>query len=301
MKRFFPLFFAACLVAALSATALAQAGGPPKVLLFEREQIKPGKFDDHEREANSFARTLAHAQAAGEPVYVRFGLTPVAGNYNEVSYIYGFDSLERWAQSQRDIERWMTTPGPMKTFYDRAAGPAPAEDFHESVRSMVGVYQPSMSYNPRANLAKARYVTVSTFHVRPGHYGDWMRLVSMYVDAMKRVKGDPHFAGYEVVGGAPDGTFVFLSSMESMAELDAELSHSGEFPQAMGDKLGDFERLGAATIDSVETTIYAIDPRISNPPAAFVAADPAFWSQELPAAPQAAAATARAAARKRMR
>ena len=289
MKRTFLLLSAACLLAALSVSAAAQTAGPPKVFLFEREELKPGAFDAHLREANNFARMLAHARKAGEPAYVRLGMFPVAGNYNEVFYAYPFNSLEQWAQSQRDIQRWMSTPGPMRTYFESIAGPQrPAEDLHTSVRSMVAVYRPEMSLNPRQSLAKARYLSLSTMRVKMGHYGDFMKLAALYIDAMKRMKGDHHWAMYEVVGGAPEGTFLVLSSMEKLAEMDEMMAGASEFPKAMGDKLDDFEKMSAAALDSIVTTIYQFDPKMTNPPEEFVAADPKFWSQEMPAPPPAA-------------
>lgn len=284
MKRTFLLLSAVCLLFTFVASAAAQTAGPPRVFLFEREELRPGKFEEHLKESNTFARTLAYAKKAGQASYVRLGMFPVAGNYNEVMYAYPFDSLEQWAQSQRDIERWMTTPGPVKAYFDGLTGPPRAgEDLHTSNRSMVAVYNPALSYNPRTS-PKTRYIAISTFRVKPGHYGDWMRLVGMYTDAVKKMKGDHHWAAYESVGGAPDGTFLILSSMESLAEMDADMAGSAEFPKAMGEKLDDFEKLTAATVESITTSIYQLDPKMTNPPEAFVAADPKFWSQEMPAA-----------------
>jgi len=286
MKRTFLLLSAVCLLFTLNAArAAAQAGGPPRVFLFEREELRPGKFEEHLRESNTFARTLAYARKAGQASYVRLGMFPVAGNYNEVVYAYPFESLEQWAQYSRDLERWMTAPGPVKAYFDGLTGPPRAgEDLHTSNRSMVAVYHPELSHNPRTS-PRVRYVSLSTFRVKIGHYGDWMRLTAMYIDAVKKMKGDRHWAVYEAVGGAPAGTFIILTSLESLAELDATLAASAEFPKAMGEKLGDFEKLSAAAVESITTNIYQIDPRMTNPPEAFLAADPGFWSQEMPAAP----------------
>ena len=286
MKRTFLLLSAVCLLFTLTAfPAAAQTPGPPKVFLFEREELRPGKFEEHLKESNTFARTLAYARKSGQPSYVRLGMFPVAGNYNEVMYAFPFESLEQWAQYNRDIERWMTTPGPVKAYFDGLTGPPRAgEDLHTSNRSMVAVYNPMLSYNPRTSLAKTRYVSLSTFRVKIGHYGDWMKLTAMYMDAVKKMKGDHHWAVYETVGGAPDGTFIILTSLESLAELDAMMAASAEFPKALGDKLDDFEKLSAATIESITTNIYQLDPKMTNPPESFIAADPKFWSQEMPAA-----------------
>ena len=285
MKRTFLLLSAVCLLFTLAVSAAAQAGGPPKVFLFEREELKPGKAGEHLKESNNFARTLAYAKKAGQPSYVRLGMFPIAGNYNEVFYAFPFESLEQWAQYNRDIERWMTTPGPVKAYFDGLTGPPrQTEDLHTSNRSTVAVFHPELSYNPHTS-PKARYVSFSTFRVKIGHYGDWMKLTAMYIEAVKKMKGDHHWAVYEAVGGAPDGTFFILTSLESLAELDAMMANSAEFPKAMGEKLDDFEKLSAATIESITTNIYQIDPKMTNPPESFLAADPKFWSQEMPAPP----------------
>lgn len=300
MKKLTLFLSSLCFCLLTASAALAQVSSPPKVMLVEREIIKTGKYGDHLRESHDFARMLAHAKSANEPVYTRFGLTPVAGNPNEVLYLYSFESLAQWAQSQQDIDRWTTRPGPMKAFFDRANSARPdGEDLHVSQQSMVAVYQPALSLNPRGNLSKARYMSVTTIRVKPGQYGSFMKAVGMYTDALKRMKGDSHFAVYEAMGGAPEGTFLVLSSMASMAEMDAQVAASGEFPKAMGDKLDDFEGLVARSFESMATTIYAISPQMSNAPAEFHTTEAAFWSQGLPDAAPANGNAKMTAARKR--
>lgn len=288
----FPFLF--CFVLALSVQAVAQVSGPPKVLLIEREEIKTGMFEAHERESNNFARLLSHAKTANEPVYTRFGMYPIAGNPNEVLYLYPFDSFAQWAQSQRDIERWMTRPGPMRTYFERmsnapqAATGGDAADMHVSQSSMVGFYRPDLSHNPRKDISKARYMNVSKLHVKPGQMSSFMKAVAMYKEALSRAQGDNHFAVYEIVSGAPDGLFLAISTMESLAEMDKMMMQQGEFVKAMGDKMDEFEGLIGKSFGSAWSGTYAINPRMSNPPAEFVAADPQFWSQEMPPPPAAA-------------
>jgi hypothetical protein len=297
------LLVAACFALAAPPAAAAQAGPPPKVILVEREVIKPGKAVEHTREAHNFARMLAHAATVNEPAYTRLGMTPIAGNPNEVLYIYPFESFAQWAQSQRDIERWMSRPGPVRTFFDRVSGPAdPArEDLHVSQHSMVAVYLPALSLNPNREMAKARYMNLTTIRVKPGHYGDFMKVVGMYTEARKKMKGDQHFATFEVAGGGPEATFLIFSTMESVAEMDAQAAQAGDFPKAMGDKLDDFEALVARSIESMVNNVYAFVPQMSSVPAAFHSADAAFWSQSLPEPTPAAAAGARPAANGRRR
>ena len=194
MKKISLILSTVCLLVSLVGVAAAQTAGPPKVFLFEREEIKPGKSDEHTRESNNYARTLAYAKKQGQPSYVRLGMFPIAGNYNEVFYAYPFDSMEQWAQAERDIERMRTTPGPVKAYYDGLMGPRQGEDLHTSERSMVAVYNPMLSYNVRQSLAKARYVSFSTFRIKVGHYGDFIKLTNMYIEAVKKLKGERHWA-----------------------------------------------------------------------------------------------------------
>jgi len=273
---------ALCLFLAAVSQAVVVAQ-PRKVLLLEREEIKMGKLADHEREANRFVQLLAHAKSMKEPTYNRIGMTPIAGNPNEVTYIYFYDSLDEWAKSQQNIEKWTNTPGPMKTFFDKINEPYDGgEDLHTSQRSLIAVYQPELSYNPRANIGTARYLSVTTLRAKPGHYGDFLKVVGMYISALKKMKSDDHFAVYEVQGGAREGLFLVLSSMPSLAEMDAMMERGKEFPKAMGDKLGEFEELVSKSMDPSDTVIYAFRPTMSHPPDEIVKADPTFWSWQMP-------------------
>lgn len=271
----------------------AAAQAPPKVLVFDREEIKPGKFRDHVRESNHFARVLAKAEETGQPAYHRVGMSPIAGNTNEAAYVWFFDSLDAWARSQQDIERWLSTPGPVQTYFEQLTGPLRGrEDLHTSQRSTVGVLHAPLSYNAGRDVTKARYITVTTFRVKPGHVGDFMRVAQTYIGAMRKMKSDHHWAMYEVVGGGRDSVYLAVTPMESLAEMDKLVTSGGEFVKAMGEDLDDFEELIAKTIDPSETTIYAINPHMSFVPKRFHEADRAFWGRPLPPDDAPAATTA---------
>lgn len=276
-----PFLLSALCLFLFAATASAQA--PPKVLVFDREEIKPGKFGEHTRESNNFVRTLAKAEEAGQPVPHRVGMTPLAGDTNEVAYLWFFDSLDAWARAQQDVERVLTTPGPVKTFYEDLSAPSRGrEDFHASQHSMVGVLHTQLSYNAGRDVSRTRYLAVTGFRVKPGHTGDFMRVAAMYIGAMRKMKSDDHWAMYEVVGGSRDGLFLAVSPMESLAEMDKIVTSGEEFVKAMGDDLDDFEELVAKSMEPSDTTIYAVVPEMSHVPKRVLEADRAFWGRALP-------------------
>src|SRR5918912_192694 len=85
MKRFLLPLSLLCLTLSLMSQALAQTSGPPKVMLFERDEFMPGTAEAHERESNNFVRMLANAKnVSGEKSYYRIGKTPIAAITNEV-------------------------------------------------------------------------------------------------------------------------------------------------------------------------------------------------------------------------
>jgi quinol monooxygenase YgiN len=193
-----------------------------------------------------------------------------------------------------------TTPGPVKTLFDDlSAQMQMTEDLHTSQRTMVAVLRPDLSYNPRQNVGKARYVAITTLRVKPGHMSDFMKVAQLYIGALRKMKGDDHWALYQVVGGGRDDVFMSVSSMESLAEMDAMIARGGDFARAMGDDMDDFEQAVARSLDPIDTMIYAINPQMSHVPAEIMDADRAFWSAPLPAPTPAPARARPASARRR--
>lgn len=291
--RKFPFLLSVLCLFLFAPSAAAQA--PPKVLVFDREEIKPGKFNEHVRESNHFVRVLAKAEETGQPAYHRVGMSPIAGNTNEAAYVWFFDSLDAWARSQQDIERWLSTPGPVQALFEQLSEPLRGrEDLHASQRSMVGILHAPLSYNAGRDVTKTRFIAVTTFRVKPGHIGDFNRVAQMYIGAQRKMKSDNHWAMYEVVGGGRDNVYLAVTPMESLAEMDKMVTSGGEFVKAMGEDLDDFEDLISKSMDSSDTTIYAINPHMSFVPKRFHEADRAFWGRPLP--PDDAASASAAAA-----
>ena len=298
MKKITLLLSALCLLLLSAAPALAQGDqtptGPPKYLYIERELLKPGAFAPHTRESNNFVRMLAHARSvSGEPRYYRVGMTPVAGNANEVIYVFPFASLDDIAKYQMDVERWMSRPGPVRTFYEKisAEHPSPqaslSDDFHLSQTAMIAERVDALTYNPRASgLADARFVEMITWRVKPGQTQNFMKAGGIVVGAHREAKTDAHFATYRVRGGALDGTYFTLTSLVSMSEMNPDQSQQAAYVKAIGDKMGDLSKLSGESLTNSEVNVYRIIPTMSAVPDEWnQGANRAFWSMTLPEPP----------------
>jgi hypothetical protein len=301
MKKSLFLLSALCLLLAAS-QALAQndGGGPPKYFLIEREVLKPGTAPAHERESNNFARLLSNARGvAGETRYYRVGMTPVAGNQNEVIYVFPFNTLDDIAKYNADIERWMSRPGDQNAFYTRIAAehatphPGTNDDFHALQTSMIAELVPELSYNERPNPGVMRYVEMTTWRVKPGQDANFIKAGQMVVNAHRQAKNDIHFITYRVLGGALGGTYVTLTTFRTLSELTPSEAERMAWGKAMGDKMSELQKLTGKVFTNMETSVYAVRPTMSAVPDFFMqdSGDRAFWMTTMPEPPATATAS----------
>ena len=171
---------------------------------------------------------------------------------------------------------------------DRAIGAAaPANPANESSgavvddivppgRTLIGLYRPDWSYRAeQANrmLPAARYFHVSIHRIRPGGEGDFGESVRVRKFGMDKANLDRPDLAYQVISGAPAGTYVFLAPLSSLRMLDDAIAKMPLYFEATaGARKG-----GAESEISREHLLFRVDPRISYVSDDFASADPAFW------------------------
>ena len=115
------------------------------------------------------------------------------------------------------------------------------------------------------------------FRIRPGHYREWEDLVKLVIDGYKKVPG-AHFGTYQEAYGSPGSGFLVLITVKSAADLDAEEGQGKQFEEALGaEGVKKLDELEAACVESRQTNLFVIDPKMSYPPETWVKADPDFW------------------------
>ena len=90
MKKIVLILFSFCVLVSTGVQVSAQTpAGPPPVLQIVREDIKTGMMEAHSREANATVRIWAKANSPHQ----RLAMVPIAGNENEVTYLWPFPSF----------------------------------------------------------------------------------------------------------------------------------------------------------------------------------------------------------------
>jgi hypothetical protein len=277
-KRTAVVLFLFCVCFSTAVQAAAQsAPQTPQVLQIVREDIKTGMMEAHSREANATVRIWAKAKSP----HHRLALVPVAGNENEVTYLWPFTSFIEYQKAQKDLDKIGET---YKADFDRTRHSG--EDYHSAQRDMLCRLRADLSYNlPAPNISKCRFMRVETIRVKPGHLQDFEEQRKIVNAAHVKARVDEHMAVFQVVGGAQAGTFLVLIPWTSMDDSNL-LPHGKTYVDALGDDgAKKVARIANDAILSDDITIYAFEPQLSYAPPEWVADDPGFWTLKSTAAP----------------
>jgi hypothetical protein len=261
------LFLGSCIASAQEAADEIMA--PPKVLVIQREFVKPGKTGSlHEKSESAFIRAMT---AAKWPTHY-FAADSLSGPSRELFFV-GYPSFEAWEKDNLDTAKNAT----LSAGLDRAS--IADGELLSSYDSAAYVYRPDLSLRPDSvSVRNMRYFEISVFTVRPGHQHEWDALVKMYTSGFEKSVPHAHWATFESMYGANNGgVFLVFNPMRSLAEVDASMGDDKQFMSSMSEsdrkKLGELE---AACVESVQTNLFVFNPKMSYPSEEWIKADP-FW------------------------
>lgn len=245
-----------------------QPTAPPAVLRIFREEIKEGKAAAHEKTEAAFMQA---AEKAKYPAHI-LGLTNITGTSLAV-FLEGHPTFASIADSQAVLD----TPEFGKLDLADA-------ELRINQRSILAAYRPDLSYAAdKINLPKVRFFTIETVRVREGQEQKFTELARLLVAAAGKSGDTQSVATYQVVSGAPNGTFLLLDPMESLKSLDEGPQREQALVQAVLNGPQTMREL-TQTIANAESLLFAVDPMMSYVPKEWADASPDFWGQK-PAPP----------------
>ena len=260
------------LAAVFSAVAQEQSSGtmsPPKILTITREFVKPGKTGAmHDKTETAFVQAMARSKV---PTHY-LGMNSITGKSRSL-FFTGYDSLDAW---EKDVASQQKN-AMLSAALDRAS--VSDGELLDSLDTAAFMYNTEYSLNQQSEHATpaTRYFQVGVYHLKPGHHKEWDEGVKMVVEGYKKAQPEAHWACYESLYGAPEGTYLFITALKSANEVDSILAHNKDFMAAMGeDGMKKLEDLSAATIESSESNLFALNPNMSYVPAEWLKADE-FW------------------------
>jgi hypothetical protein len=272
-----PLF---CLAALLCCAAFPSSvlhaqteDGPPNVLVFQREYLKPGKGGmSHERSESAFVRAFAGAKY---PTHY-FALDSMSGVSRALFFI-PYDSFADWEKDNASLRANKA----LNTAIDHAQ--LMDGDLLSSFDSGAAMLRPDLSLN-KGHIRGTHYFEITTFVVKPGHENEFEELAHIYADGFRKVAPDAHWDCFELIYGTitpgiPTGsTFIVMNLMKSLAEVDKGNANFKKFADEEGASgMKKISELTAASIETTSTSLFEINPRMSYPPQQWIDNDPGFW------------------------
>lgn len=280
MKKLAGIFLGVCLAISCAEVVKAQDATqpPPKILTITREFLKPGKSGAaHVRTESAFVQALTRAKSSSHYL----AMDAITGKPRTL-FFSGHDSFDAWEKSVVAEHK----DAALSAALDRAI--AADGELLDSYETAAFVYDEDLSYQSAVDIAHMRFMEIEVFHVRSGHRHEFNEGGKLIKAAMAKANPDAHWATYDAVYGAPEGTVLVITPRKSAAEIDSDLANDPKFMAAMGeDGMKRLGEISAAAIASSESNIFAFDPRISYVGPDWIKADPDFWK------PKAASATAK--------
>ncbi len=240
---------------------------PPNVLVIGREEVKVGHRADH-----------AAFEAGWPAAYAKYNypthylaMTSNSGP-NEAWYLVGYPSF---AAMEKDND--MSDASAAMAAELRGLSKGDAEHINNNT-SMVARLVPGMTGGIPAVLPKMRYFDVTTWRVRPGHTADFMKAATMYKNASTKAKLPNPWVMYEVVSGAPSGTYLIMSPMRSLAEWDSAPADDKAWMDAAGaEGMQTMGKLVSDAVASSTSQIFEFSPKMSYVSKEWKAVNPGYW------------------------
>ena len=257
---------ATAVLATVTSTAAAQQRtSQPNLINISREIEKPFHSAAH---AAVETRWAAAYREANSP-FPNIALVAASGP-QEVWWVTAYDSFDAMGKGNAfgsDI------PG----YTQKIAKIAMEDSDHITGQSTVQARAVrEAGYGAYPDLSKMRVYSVMTVRMRPTFEGSFAEIAKHYA-AMVGGSDAVGWRSYELVAGAPAGTFLVFSSFPSWAAVDANEAAMG---RAMAAGAAHMEALGKLSREGVMSTdvrYFTVDPQMSTVTKEMAASDP-FWA-----------------------
>jgi len=249
--------------------ALAQQPFPttqPAIIQIFREIEKAGHFGAHEQtEIRWAALNRSIPNAASSLALV------AASGVQEVWWVSTYSGLDTWGKAQ--------AYGSDNPTYTAALNKIALEDAdHINTTIMTQAEAvPDASYGAFPDVRTVRVYSILTVTTRPGGEAAFIDVAKRYAAIMKAKGVQTSWRAYQVISGAPAGTFLIFSSFPSWDAVEAERKATGA--AMAGTNAADLEALNKAVsagIVNMNARYFTVNPKMSTVPKEMMS-DP-FWS-----------------------
>jgi hypothetical protein len=249
----------------------AKVTHPPKVLVIDVENLKPGKSGSAHRKTES--AFVAAAQKAKSPDHY-LAMDALSGPPRSL-FFFSYDSfaaLEKSNQAEManadlsaDLDRAFADDGELLTGMSRN----------------IFTLRDDIIPEPGVSIPTMRYMQISRIKVRIGHQAEWEEYLKMLRSNLDKTEPGRHIALYQsAYGWENGGIWLLITPMKSLSEVDAADANSAKFREGMGEaNMKHYRELAAACVESAQRNLFAFNPDMSYVQDEWVTVD-SFWKHK---------------------
>lgn len=266
---------ALAIVGTVPAAAQTMPTSQPAIIDIGRELEKPGHFIAHEQvEARWVDLNRRHNFPGTYIALVAGSGTP------EVWWVSPYSGLDAFGKA------WAF--GSDNPMYTAALNRIAVEDGEHLASSnrMQAAAVPDASYGTFPEIGAMRVFSITTVQMRPGHEAAFTEIAKRYAAIVQSKNVTASWRSYEVIAGAPGGTYLIFASYPSWDQVEAERK---AMMAAFGSTApADLEGMMKSVRESVmnsNSRFFTVNPRMSLVPKELMASDP-FWAPKPAPAPK---------------
>jgi hypothetical protein len=154
---------------------------------------------------------------------------------------------------------------------------APFPDLLARTQTLIASYRPSLSHRANEGMEmfpKIRYLDFAVIRIRLGTEADLTKLLKLRSFSLAGINADRPEIVFEVIAGAPPGTYLMLAPMTSLSGLDGGRVDTPAYAEGATEAA---KKLAADTELAREHVWFRIEPRMSRVSDPFASQDPNFW------------------------
>jgi len=244
---------------AQTVTPSPETGVTPNTLLLYRADLVPGKETAYAQTESDIARGYANAKI---PVYW-LALQSATGS----PHVLYFDEIEK---AGTDVAEGLNTYPELVTLQQKL------QEFVTATRTVMAFRRDDLSYHlNKIDLAKARYVRVTIFQLRPGYEDEYSDAFRARARIHETNDVETPWMVYQVHSGLTLPAFLEFQPMDSLGEIDDALDRERKGRHVSGEKRpSPAQKWMKDTEVSIETQIYNVSLAMSYLSAQSVAVAP---------------------------
>jgi len=250
---------------AQTVTPSPETGVTPNTLLLYRADLVPGKEAAYAQTESDIARGYANAKI---PVYW-LALQSATGSPH-VLYFDGFDTFAEIEKAGTDVAEGLSTYPEIASLQQKL------QEFVTATRTVMAFRRDDLSYHlNKIDLAKARYVRVTIFQLRPGYEDEYSDAFRARARIHETNDVETPWMVYQVHSGLTLPAFLEFQPMDSLGEIDDALDRERKGRHVSGEKRpSPAQKWMKDTEVSIETQIYNVSLAMSYLSAQSVAVAP---------------------------